>query len=116
MCKSAEDTPESGKARQQELTEEVSALGVELSQAREQVASKDFILTEKEADLANKERELAIRAAEIAWKQEELNWERRERAKARVEAAEAVKKRDEMGKIAAEGRRAWSGQRGSGNT
>lgn len=43
-----------------------------MSQTREQVASKDFILIEKETDLANRERELAARAAEIFWKQEEL--------------------------------------------
>lgn len=96
MCKSAEETAEAGKARQQELAEEVSALGAELSQAREQVASMDFLLTEKEVDVANKEKELAVRAAEITRKQEELDWERGERAKARVEAAEAVRQRDEM--------------------
>lgn len=65
MCKSTEENVEAGKARQQELAEEVSALGAELSQAWEQLASKDFILTEKEADLANKEKELAVRAAKI---------------------------------------------------
>lgn len=70
MCKSAEETAEAGKARQQELAEEVSALGAELSQAREQVASMDFLLTEKEVDVANKEKELAVRAAEITRKQE----------------------------------------------
>lgn len=44
-----------------------------MSQAREQVASKDFILTEIEADLANKEKELAAWAMELTQKQEELD-------------------------------------------
>lgn len=63
----------------------MAALGDDLSQAREQIASKDFILTEKEGDLANKERELAAWVAKIMRKQEELDWELGERAKARVE-------------------------------
>lgn len=88
MCKSTEEMAEAGKARHQGLAEEVAALGAELSQSREQVASKDFILTEKEADLANKENELAVRATEITRKHEELDWERKERPKARVEAGE----------------------------
>lgn len=66
------------------------------------MASKDFILTKNEADLANKERELAAWAAKITRKQHELYWERGKRAKARVEAAETVKRRDEMEKVAAE--------------
>lgn len=102
MCKSAEETAEARKARQQEMAEEVAALGVELGQLREQLASKDFVLTEKETDIANKEKDLAVRATKITRKQEELDWERGERAKARVEAAEVVKERDEMRKVAAE--------------
>lgn len=47
MCKSAEKTAEAGKAKQQEIEEEVAILGVELGQLREQLASKDFILIEK---------------------------------------------------------------------
>lgn len=68
MCKSAKKTTEAWKAKQQKLAEEVSALGVELSQAREQVATKDFLLTEKEMGVANKEKELAVRVAEITQK------------------------------------------------
>lgn len=52
--------------------------------------------------MANKENELAARVAEIIRKQEELDWERGEHAKTQVEAAEAVKKRDEMEKVTAE--------------
>lgn len=44
MYKSLEETTEVGKARQQELAEEVATLGADLIQAREQIASKDFIL------------------------------------------------------------------------
>lgn len=51
---------------------EVSILGAELSQAREQVPSKDFILTEKEADLANKKKELAVRAVVITQSRKSL--------------------------------------------
>lgn len=68
MCKSMEETAETEKARQQELAEEVLALGAELRQAREQIASKGFFLTEKKTELANKERELAARMAEITRK------------------------------------------------
>lgn len=80
----------------------MAALGAELSQSREQVASKNFILTKKEVDLANKEKELAVRVAKITPKQEEFDWEHKEYTKARVEAVEAVKKRKEMEKTAAE--------------
>lgn len=47
----------------------MSVLDTKLGQARKQIASKDFILTEKEVDLANKERELEAWAAEITQKQ-----------------------------------------------
>lgn len=82
VYKGLEETAEAGKAKQEELGGEVSALRAELAQAREQLASKDYILTVKEADLANKDKELSVRAAELTRKQEELDWERGERAKA----------------------------------
>lgn len=65
MYKSLEKTADAGKVRQQELAKKVAALRADLTQAREQIVSKVFILTEKEADLANKKRELAARATEI---------------------------------------------------
>lgn len=68
MCKSTEETAEAEEARQQELAEEVSALGAKLSQAREQISSKGFVLIENETDLDNKERELVARVAEITRK------------------------------------------------
>lgn len=83
MYKGLEKTAEAGRAKQEELVGKVSALRAELAQGREQLASKDYILTVKEADLANKEKELAVRAAKLTRKQEELNWKRGERAKAR---------------------------------
>lgn len=65
ICKSVEETAETGKDRQQELAKEVAALGAKLSQTRDQLASKNFIVPEKEADLANKEKELTVQEAEI---------------------------------------------------
>lgn len=70
-----------------------------MSQAREKLVSKYFILTEIEADLANKEKELAARVMELTRKQEELDWEPGERTKARVEVAEVVKKKNRMEKV-----------------
>lgn len=93
MCKILEETAESGKARQQELAEEVASLSADVTQALKQVASQEFVLAEKELDLANKDKELASWAAEATRMQEELEWEREERGKAQAEAAEAVKRR-----------------------
>lgn len=64
MCKNLEETTESGKARQQELGEEVLALSADLTQAREQIASQEFGLAKKDLDLANKEKELVSWASE----------------------------------------------------
>lgn len=82
MCKSLEEMVDSGKTRQQELAKEVAALGADLTQAREQIASQEFILVEKDLNLTNKDNELAIWVVEITQKQQELDWESKERDKA----------------------------------
>lgn len=69
LCKSLEETAESGKTRQQELEGEMAALAGDWTQAHEQIASQEFVLAEKELDLANKENELASWAAEATWMQ-----------------------------------------------
>lgn len=94
MYKSLEDKAESGKVRQQELVAEVASLSADLTQARKQVASQEFVLTEKDVELAGKDKELAIWADEATRIQRELEWERVKRSKAQAKAVEAAKKRE----------------------
>lgn len=44
-------------------------LGEEVGQLREQLASKDYILTEKEVEIDNKEKELAVQGEKITQQQ-----------------------------------------------
>lgn len=73
VYKDLEDTGMVGKAKQEVLSGEVTALRSELAQTQEQLASKEYILTVKEADLANKEKLLAAWTAELVRKQEKLD-------------------------------------------
>lgn len=79
MCKSAEETAESRKIRQQELADEVEALTADLSQVREQLASQEYVLGEKDEELVAKDSELTSWAAEATQMQQEIEWEREEK-------------------------------------
>lgn len=87
-CKSAEEAAEVGKTTQRELTAEVAALKADLTQAQEQGASQEYVISEKEMELAAKDDELTSWAAEAAQMQREIEWERGEKEKAQAEIAE----------------------------